>query len=208
MSVVYDFKMESDRKSVAILGGAFDPVHLGHLSLAEIAFAEAGLDEVWFMPTAQSPLKEFGPSLDAADRVELLEAALQSYPHFKVDFTEIERGGVSFTYDTVCHLNSVYPEIDFSWIIGGDQLGKLDQWQQIEELVKRLRFLVIERPGFEIDDQGTPAIPGLRYQKVSSRYLDISSSQIREHIALGKPVNDLLPKSVNELIVDRKYYLD
>lgn len=199
--------MKSIKQSVAILGGAFDPVHLGHLSLAEDAYREIQLDAVWFVPTARSPLKDHQPVLGASDRIDLLEAALEPFPYFKVDDSEIEQGGVSYTTDTIRRLNTRFPEIEFSWIIGGDQFAQLEKWKAIGELVRRLRFLVVSRPGFAISPDNKPTLPGLRFTQVSSRFLDIASSDIRERIALGKPVNDLLPKAVADLIVQRKFYL-
>ncbi|MBH55403.1 MAG: nicotinate (nicotinamide) nucleotide adenylyltransferase [Opitutaceae bacterium] len=200
--------MKTDLQSVAILGGAFDPIHLGHLSLAEAAYAKLDLDEIWFMATAQSPLKPHKSRLPATHRVELLEAALESYPNFKVDRSEIERGGVNFTHVTICNLNFKYPDTRFYWIIGGDQLAQLDKWRNIDSLVALVEFLVVERPGYLAHSQTAPEIPGLKFQNLASRRLDISSSDIRERIASGKPVNDLLPKSVAELIVRRNFYTD
>lgn len=198
--------MKTDLQTVAILGGAFDPMHLGHLSLAEEAYAKLDLDEIWFMPTAQSPLKPDKSRLPATDRVTLLEAALEAYPHFKVDASEIERGGVSYTHDTIRNLKSAYSDTQFYWIIGGDQLAKLDKWRDIGSLVALVEFLVVERPGYLADLLTVPEIPGLKFHNVASRRLDISSSDIRERIAHGKPVNDLLPKPLYELIVQYNFY--
>ena len=200
--------MSSSLQSVAIVGGSFDPVHLGHMSLAEEAFKQLGLDEVWFMPAAQSPLKEHETFLAAEQRIELLEAALQGAPQFKIHRGEIDRGGVSFTVDTMKRLKDAHPDTAFSWIIGGDQLQLLEKWKDIEVLCGLMGFIVRSRPGYEIDTKQIPDIPGLRFSEVKSRMLDIASSDIRRRIAAGDPVNHLLPKAVHELIVARNYYRD
>lgn len=198
--------MSRPLKSVAILGGTFDPVHLGHMSLAEEAYSKLNLDEVWFMPAAQSPLKDHASILSAEERINLLEAALVDFPEFKVNRSEIERGGVSYTVDTVRRLKSIHPEIAFHWIIGGDQLQLLKKWKDIEVLCGMMEFIVRSRPGYEIDSDEIPDIPGLRFSEVKSRMLDIASSEIRLRIAAGKSVNHLLPKAVHELILARGYY--
>ena len=198
--------MEASGRRIAIVGGSFDPVHLGHMSLAEEAFNQLNLDEVWFMPAAQSPLKEHQTFLDADARVELLEAAVEDKPAFKINRCELDRGGISFTVDTVRRLKAAHPEDDFSWVIGGDQLQLLEKWKDIEELCGMMEFILRSRPGYEIDNDEIPDIPGLRFSEVKSRMLDIASSDIRRRIAVGEPVKHLLPKAVNDLIVARNYY--
>ena len=198
--------MKSPKKSVAILGGAFDPVHLGHLSLAEDVYRMFAMDEVWFVPTAQSPLKGHPAVLDAKGRLMLLEAALESYPFIKIDRSEIERGGVSYTIDSVRHFKAKFPDIDFHWIIGGDQGAQLAKWKDIQELGQLVQFIVVSRPGYEIDTNKISAISGLQFSEVRSRLLDIASTEIRERIAGGRPVSDLLPSTVNAIIVENNFY--
>ncbi len=200
--------MSPTLQSIAILGGSFDPVHLGHMSLAEEAYGQLELDEVWFMPAAQSPLKEHETILNAEERIQLLEAAVSASPGFKVNRSEIDRGGVSFTVDTMKRLKAAHPETTFSWIIGGDQLQLLEKWKDIEELCSLMDFIVRSRPGYEIDRTQIPDIPGLRFSEVKSRMLDIASSDIRRLIAAGESVNHLLPTAVYDLIVARNYYRD
>lgn len=192
-------------RRIGILGGAFDPVHLGHMALAEDAFLELMLDEVWFMPSAQSPMKEGEPGLSSEARVELLKACVKSHPKFKLETCEIERGGVSYTYETVCTLMEMHPTDSYYWIIGGDQVAQLGEWRNIEELAKLIQFIVITRPGFDVEDH-LPKIRGLACHPISSRNLEISSTQVRERISQGDSINDLLPKSVADLIVSHNYY--
>ncbi len=189
------------------MGGAFDPVHLGHLALAKDAFAGLDLDAVWFVPTAQSPLKDNVPGLDDVGRLELLQAALANFPDFRICKAELDRGGISYTIDTARQLIGEYPGTEFSWIIGSDQVKLLHKWREIHELAKRIRFIVVSRPGFKLVPP-SPGISGLRLQIVASRLLDISSTDIRLRIAAGKSVNHLLPKPVADLIMERNYYLN
>lgn len=200
--------MSDNSKSVAVLGGAFDPIHLGHLSLAEDTFRELKLDEVWLVPTAQSPLKENQAGLDNKGRLELLEAALEPYPKFKIKRFEIDRGGVSYTIDSITHFRGEYPNFEFYWIIGGDQLAQLHKWKDISLVCELLTFVIVSRPGYVIDTEQIPAIPKLRFLEVESRLLDIASSEIRERIATGKGVKHLLPKAVSDLIVQKQFYRD
>ena len=198
--------MSNIGKSVGVLGGAFDPVHLGHISLAEDAYQELGFDEIWFVPAAQSPLKNYDIVLDAASRVALLEAALATYPYFKIIGAEIERGGVSYTIDSVRRFKTEFPDTDFYWVIGGDQFAQLDKWKDIEGLCGLLQFVVVSRPGYEVDTAQIPDISGLRFSELRSRMLDIASSEIRERLASGDAAYDLLSKAVSDLILARNYY--
>ena len=191
---------------MGVLGGAFDPVHLGHISLAEDAYQELGFDEIWFVPAAQSPLKNYDIVLDAASRVALLEAALATYPYFKIIGSEIERGGVSYTIDSVRRFKTEFPDTDFYWVIGGDQFAQLDKWKDIEGLCGLLQFIVVSRPGYEVDTAQIPDISGLRFLELRSRMLDIASSEIRERLASGDAAYDLLSKAVSDLILERNYY--
>lgn len=200
--------MTKKAEAVAILGGAFDPVHLGHLSLAEDTFRHLNLNEVWFVPTAQSPFKEHTAGLSKEGRLELLEAALEGYPKFSINRFEIDRGGVSYTIDSIEHFKSERPYVNFFWIIGGDHVAQLHKWKQIEALCELMTFVIVSRPGYVIDTEQIPAIPKLRFLEVESRLLDIASSEIRERIATGKGVKHLLPKAVSDLIVKKQFYRD
>lgn len=205
-NVLFSFRVSQLTRKVAVLGGAFDPVHRGHLALAEDTWSALSLDEIWFVPSAQSPLKENKVCLHAAGRLELLRAALDGNPHFKIDLSEIDRGGVSYTIDTVRRFMEDHPATEFSWILGGDQLAKLHEWRDAGELTRLIRFIVFSRPGYPIDRSISAKLPHLRIEEIASRLLDISSSDIRARLAFGKPVNHLLPKPVAELIMRRNFY--
>jgi len=192
-------------RKIGILGGAFDPVHLGHLGLAVDALDQAGLDEVWLMPSAQSPLKDHGPKLNDVGRVSLLLAAIEDEPRLKLCRLELERGGVSYTFDTIQCLRERHEDARFSWIIGWDQACQLQRWSRIEELVHQVEFLVFGRPGEGNAGEIAP-VEGLRHRVLHSRMLPISSTEIRRRLQDGISVTDLLPKAVERLIVAHNFY--
>lgn len=190
-----------DRR-IALYGGAFDPVHKAHLGVANAALQQAGLSEVIFIPSAQSPLKDSRPRTSAEDRVAMLRIALAPTPAFRLDLSELEAGGMSYTIETVQRMHEAFPEHPLFWILGGDQLAQLDRWHRIEELVKLVTFLAVARP-----DAAAPAqIPGLRYESIHCPLMSESSSQVRDWIAAGKSVDDLLPDGVAAFIDRRGLY--
>lgn len=177
---------------IAILGGAFDPIHKGHLQIAKVALKKLPIDEVWFMPSAETPLK---PSQIACfqDRCAMIQAAIRPYRHMKLCTLEQELGGISYTIETVKYLQKQYPMHTFCWLIGDDQALQFDKWKASEELKKRIPFYVFSR---EKEDIVLP--DGLH--KVSMDLLEISSKEIRRGYKLH-----LVPKSVR--IYMGKHYL-
>lgn len=193
----------SDQR-IAFYGGAFDPIHKAHLAVAEHAIQQICLDQVVFIPTAQSPLKKAKPSCSDQDRVEMLRLALAGRPQFQIDRSEIEAGGVSYTLHTVEKMRTCYPEAEFFWIIGGDQFELLEHWFAIETLSDLITFLVLLRPGSTVSEES--AIPGLRYQVVEAPLMDVSSSEIRRRVRDGEAIVDLVPESVAHFIDRRGLY--
>jgi len=190
---------------LGIFGGSFDPVHLGHLLAAQDALEQADLDEVVFMPTAQAPLKDRAPGIRGDQRLALLQLAIAGDPRFSVSTLELERGGVSYTIDTVRALRTLRPHAELFWIIGADQAGRLAQWRDIATLVELVQFIVLARPGFPL-----PAVahrpPGLRLLPIGVHELAISSSEIRARIAAGRPVRYFLPAAVADCIERDQLY--
>ncbi len=137
---------------IAILGGAFDPIHKGHLQIAKVALKKLSIDEVWFMPSAETPLK---PSQIACfqDRCAMIQAAIRPYRHMKLCTLEQELGGISYTIETVKYLQKQYPMHTFCWLIGDDQALQFDKWKASEELKKRIPFYVFSREKEESDCQ-------------------------------------------------------
>lgn len=187
----------------AFFGGAFDPVHLGHVRGAEAVCEQLGLDRVIFVPTAQSPLKDEEPEASKEDRREMLRLALEENCRFRIDEMELARSGVSYTIGTVAAIREKYHGKRLRWIIGADQVEKLPLWHRIDELVEIIEFVTLPRPGFTVTP---PPIRGLRIHILQCEAMAISSSEVRMRIKKQLPVGLFLPKKVLEYIQDHDLY--
>jgi len=188
----------------ALFGGSFDPVHRAHLQVARYALEQAQLDRVVFVPAAQSPLKAHAPLTNAVVRLQMLSLALQDEEGFELDDFEVERGGLSYTIDTVRHFSAGYPDTELYCIVGADQFEQLDRWYQIEELAKRVIFLVLARAGSHLDSAAL--IPNLRYQMIKAPLMSDSSSQIRQRCREGRSLQGLVPDAVQAFISQQELY--
>jgi nicotinate-nucleotide adenylyltransferase len=190
---------------LGILGGSFDPVHLGHLLAAQDACEQAALDRVIFMPAARAPLKDAAPGLAGDLRVALLRAAIADDPRFEVSALELDRGGVSYTIDTVRAVHAAHPAAALSWIIGADQAGQLAKWRDIGALAALVEFIVLARPGFAVPP--AERLPeGVRLRPVAVHECAVSSSEIRARLAAGRSVRYLLPAAVAQRIARDRLY--
>ena len=188
------------RKSIALYGGSFDPVHEAHLEVARTALENCDLDAVIFIPAAQSPLKKGATLVEDADRVEMLRLATTEEPRFDVDTCEVERGGISYTVDTVKAFKASHEGSRLHWIIGADQFELLPQWRCIEEIATLITFIVLRRPDHSIVES---AVKGLRFVTIDAPLMPHSSTKIRASIAEGRSVVDLLPPAVEAFISSR-----
>ncbi|CAG7634902.1 nicotinate-nucleotide adenylyltransferase [Paenibacillus allorhizosphaerae] len=191
---------------VGLMGGTFDPIHIGHLLAAQSVCEQAGLDEVWFMPVNVPPHKEAAPGATAQQRWEMTNLAVESHPMFRTTDIELRRGGVSYSIDTVTLLRRQYPSHHFYYIIGADMVRYLPKWYKIEELVKLVTFVGLERPGF--DPGFTELPPSIResLMMVKMPQIDLSSTRIRERRAAGRPVRYMVPDRVNDYIEVNRLY--
>lgn len=190
-------------KKIGILGGSFDPIHNGHLTIARDAMLQAELDMVFFMPTAQSPLKNHSPIASDSQRYRMIELALQNHPKFDVLDWELVEQGISYTINTAHLLKKNWPHIHFYWIIGSDLLESLFQWKQINELVELIDFIVVQRKGGSTE---TPIIPNLKIQRINNPLCNISSSEIRQRVIEKKPIDELVPIEVRNYILINNIY--
>jgi nicotinate-nucleotide adenylyltransferase len=190
-------------KSIALYGGSFDPVHKAHLELARTALENCDLESVIFVPAAQSPLKNSAALAEDSDRVEMLRLATTGEPRFEVDTCEIERGGTSYTVDTVKAYRAAHEGCRLHWIIGADQFELLPQWRCIEEIASMITFIVLRRPGHSIVES---AVKGLRFVTIDAPLMPHSSTKIRASIAERRSVVDLLPPAVEAFISSRGLY--
>ena len=178
---------------LGFLGGSFDPVHHGHLVLAQDVFEQLELDRLIFVPSARTPLKASEPELGAAERIELLRLAIGPVPWFDVSTVEIDRGGVSYTVDTARVLRERYPDDTLYWIIGQDQAAQLVRWHRIDELAGLVSFAWARRPGTAMTSK---PLPGVSLHPVEMHQWDISSTEIRERVRSGRSVHFLTPPAV------------
>lgn len=185
-------------KKIGLLGGTFDPPHIGHLIIADDVYHELGLDEVWFIPSQIPPHKN-AASVSADKRLEMVEKATSDRDYFFVKGIELQRTGPSYTIDTIKQLKELYPDIDFYFIIGADMVEYLPQWQAIDELIHAIQFVGVKRPGFDL-------VTPYPVRLVDSLVVDISSSDVRSRIKARRPVRYLLPESVDRYIREHKLY--
>lgn len=193
---------------IGILGGAFDPVHLGHLILAREAQDALGLDRIILMPGAQTPLKGRPPAASDEDRIAMLTASVRHLRDWEVSDWEIRRGGVSYTVHTAAYLRTRFPEATLFWIIGADQLARLSTWHNIAELGRLVRFAVAVRNGDKLAfPQDLPLT--VLVETLPSRRIDICSTEIRERIRDGRPGAEFfLPEPALDHIRAKGLYRD
>lgn len=187
-------------KKIGIMGGAFDPIHLGHLLAAEAAREQYQLEEVWFMPSHTPPHKhEAGVS--AKERLTMVKLATSANPAFKTLDIELRRGGVSYTIDTVHELKRNHPTFDFHFIIGADMVNYLPKWQGIKELTGMLTFIGLQRPGSFLELDILPSYIQNAVKLADMPLVDISSSLIRRNIASARSIRYMVPESVYEYMI-------
>jgi nicotinate-nucleotide adenylyltransferase len=187
---------------LGLFGGSFDPVHLGHLLVAQAAREELGLDRLFFIPAAQSPFKPGSRLAPASDRARLLRLALAGKTWCELDEQEIQRGGVSYTIDSVRAYAKRFPQARLYYLIGADHVAKLPEWKEADELARVAEFVVIPRPGQREAQFPKP----FRGHVLTGFPLGVSSSQIRSRIKEGKPIDHLVPAIVAEAIRDGRLY--
>ena len=190
-------------KRIGLFGGSFDPVHLGHLLVAQAAREELGLDRLFFVLAAQSPFKPESRPAPAAARLQLLRLALAGQCHCEIDDQEIRRGGTSYAIDTLRDYVRRFPQAELFYLIGADNVAKLPLWREANALAQLAEFVVIPRPG-----DGDPPFPApFRGRKLKGFPMAVSSSQIRERVKAGLPLEPLVPTAVAGAIRDSRLYL-
>lgn len=190
---------------VGIMGGTFDPIHIGHMLAAESARDAYRLDQVWFMPSHIPPHKHES-GVTGRMRLEMTAEAVDSHPSFRTLDVEVERGGVSYTIETVEELRRIYPQIEFTFIVGADMVNYLPKWHRIEELAQMLDFIGVNRPGSDLDVSQLPAFLQSVVKIANMPLVDISSSLIRKRAAEGESIRYMVPDRVYDYIVRSGIY--
>lgn len=200
------------RKKLGIFGGTFDPIHIGHLIVAEMARQDCGLEKVLFIPAGRPPHKENRDIIAPSYRLEMVKLAVDINPHFGVSNIELKRKGKSYTIDTLKALREYYSEeYEFWIIIGGDSLLEIDTWRCAKEIMRMCNFAVYMRPNAPIDRCKAQAEAMARYAKtnvlfVQAPMIEISSTDIRDRVNKGKSIRYMVPDTIGEYIIEKGLY--
>jgi len=188
---------------LGIFGGSFDPVHLGHLLVAQAAIEELGLDRLFFIPAAQSPFKPENKPASAAARLQLLRLALAGKTNCEIDGQEIQRGGISYTVDTLRDYAKRFAGAELFYLVGADNVPKLNEWREPAELARLAEFVAIPRLG----DAPPVFPPPFRGRLLRGFPFAVSSSEIRARLKAGLPVENLVSVAVVEAIRNGRLYV-
>ena len=209
---------------IGILGGTFNPIHLGHLHLANQLQTKLGFDSIRFMPAALPALKD-KPNVTAEQRAEMVKIAIANQPHFSLDTRELSRAGTSYTIDTLISLREeLGDEVSICWLMGFDAFANLDAWHRWQELLNKAHLIVVKRPhssdlsnlNAEVktllekhETKNVEEVKKQAYGKISIQEiaaLDISSTEIREKIAHDKDVRSMVPEALLSYIQQHQLY--
>ena len=196
---------------IGVLGGTFDPVHRGHIAMAEEEKATLGLDEMLLIPAGQPMSKKVAVATPAEHRLAMLRLAVAGKPYLKVSTIELERPGPTYTLDTLVELKKQYGDkAEIYFILGWDSLAQLPEWHRPERIIEECYLVAVPRPGFPRPDLGVleKDIPGITGKVIfaDKPEMDISASGIREMVADGKAITHLVPESVEKYIRENRLY--
>jgi nicotinate-nucleotide adenylyltransferase len=190
---------------IGIIGGTFDPIHIGHLLIAEQARDQMNLDKVWFIPTGHPPHKQGNQITAAYHRLEMVKIATEKNSAFEVLDWEIKREKLSYTIDTINWAVETYPSHQFSLIVGTDMVNNLPSWYQVEKLVQLVSIIAVKRPGFTAESLPEFIREKVRWVEDAVEIL-ISASQLREHITRGRSFRYAVPHNVCRYIEEHQLY--
>jgi len=197
--------------NIGVMGGTFDPIHIGHLIVAEEVRTRLDLAEVLFVPAGQPWLKPDSPVSAAEHRVQMVRLAIADKPYFKLSTMEIERAGPSYTVDTIAELlGQLGAGDELFFILGWDGLAELPKWHEPSRLIKMCHLVAVPRPGYSAPDLNSleALIPGLaqRVMLMDKPEIDISAFSIRNRVAQGLSIHHLVPEPVERYIKQNKLY--
>lgn len=199
VKVMPEVMFGAQRKRIGLMGGTFNPLHNGHLIVAEQVLSQLGLDKIVFLPDNLPPHVDKKEAISAKDRVTMVRLGIADNENFELNTLEVDRGGVSYTYDTIKELQARHPEADYYFIVGGDMVEYLPKWNKIEQLVKMVKFVGVKRTGAKTHSQ----YPILW---VDVPTIDISSTLIRSKIKQDCSIKYLVPDIVAEYIKKEGLY--
>lgn len=201
------------RYKIGIMGGTFNPIHNGHILLAQAAYEYCSLDKVWFMPTGVSYLKDQSEILPAEHRLKMTELAIADYEYFEVSDFEVKREGNTYTADTLKALHALYPEYDFYFILGADSFVSIEKWKEVDAIMRLCTLVTVVR-----DDVDKEKLL-LQKENLQNKWkanvvlvpftkTDISSSEIRKYLKQGLSVKEFVPAKVEAYMQSEKLYAD
>jgi len=186
---------------IGLYFGSFNPIHTGHLIIANHIIAHTDIDKVWFVVSPHNPLKEAHSLLNEYDRLHLVNLAIENDPRFRASNVEFHLPKPSYTIDTLTYLTEKFPLEQFSIIMGSDSFQNIHRWKNFEQLVARYTFIVYNRPGFEVTDTH-----GANLTILKAPLLDISATYIRDLVKERKSIRYIVPDAVREYIEGHRYY--
>ncbi|WP_430868810.1 nicotinate-nucleotide adenylyltransferase [Demequina aurantiaca] len=193
--------MSAQRARIGVLGGTFDPIHHGHLAAASEVCAALRLDQVLIVPTATQPFKRDSVTASPAHRVAMSVKAVRNDARFSVSTVDVDRGGVTYTIDTLRDLSAQYPDADLFFITGADSLARLAEWKDTDQLGELAQFVGVTRAGHSFPQLETT------HRVVEVPSLAISSTDVRRRVRAGAPIRYLVPASVADYIATHELYL-
>lgn len=204
---------QSNQRKIGIFGGSFDPIHRGHLNIAQSAYEEFSLDEVWFIPAGHSPNKDERGMTAANDRAEMVALAITPYPYFKLSRMEIEAQETSYTYLTLTRIKEQYPDAELYFIMGADSLDYFEKWKHPEIICEKAVILTAVRDDMDIAaiedkiaklQQLFPA----RIYPIRGGRTEISSTELRTIYKEEKSMSAMIPDAVGRYICEHGLYSD
>lgn len=191
----------TNRSRIGLLGGTFDPPHLGHLVVAEVARVTLHLAEVQFVVAGQPWMREdFSP---AEHRVSMVQLAAEDNPAFRVNRSEVDREGPTYTADTLEELTAEIPGADLYFLLGADAAAKMEDWRSVEKALELATFVAVTRPGYEVERKGS-ILGRLEWLEVPA--IDVSATDLRRRFAAGEAVRYQLPRTVEEYVRQHGLY--
>lgn len=189
---------------IGLMGGTFDPIHLGHLIVAEHVRVALDFAQIWLLPAASPPHKRESAVAPAKHRLKMAELAVEDNPHILASDAEFSRPGRSYTVETVEMLQHRYPQHAFYFIIGVDMVIDLPNWHRIEDLLDRIPFIGVMRPGYDWPSSRHPFAERVRYVNVP--LIDISATEVRKRLSRGESCRYLIPDRVYSYIREHRLY--
>lgn len=198
------------KNNIILFGGSFDPIHIAHIKMAEIAFQKLNAKQLIFVPAKQSPFKKQRPLFSDDDRIKMIETVIENHPDFSVSDFEIHRQSPSYTIDTVKHFASIFTS-PISLLIGADMLIDLHHWHKINELLTICDISIVNRGGYEKlnfdnfqNTMGQKLTDKLKKNTIDTPFIEISSTEVREKLLSNQSTDDLLDKKVQNYISQRQ----